>query len=216
MVIYNKNKRLECVIDISSNFLAGKLGKIKGVIDTGCGITRISVCDLYGIKDTSNMLWHKRKMLNLFRNNTQGISLIKSIGVNDSKGKEDLPSLKDIDIINRKDIGFLCKVQNISLNGVSFGDTYVKLLYNAGSPNLIGMSFLETIDWSYESNTAVFTIVEPSNSYSICFNKAKDLFYNKGYTVGKLREELLKDFSIQDVNRTLNELLKGMSYIDIY
>lgn len=217
--LYNVGKKIQCPIKVSSEYLGDSEWSVSGIIDTGCQTTRLSVCSLFGARESVGIVpEHKKIMLRKARSGDGSVELIRGVGVNDKRIKIDLYSLSDDEILSRADIGFKCSASNLSLAGESFGETTISLYYKEGSPNLIGMSLLGNLDWDYNSKTSIFTISSNSNTEkdrirnTSCIEKIKDLLFNKKYTIGQIEKELIEYFPKQSIDYALCEVMQDLYY----
>lgn len=145
--ISEENNRLTCMVKLPIAIHGVEFPAIVGVIDTGCQMTRVSICDAYkGLIDTKEL---KKEELYYYRN--KATKAVRTVGVNDTPRRGSIWSLSDKEILLSEDIGFIHSVPNILINGEFFGETEVTFAYKENSHTLIGMSLLKNFYWNYEN-----------------------------------------------------------------
>lgn len=207
--ILEKNYKLACMIDLSLEINGIKLPMSKGIIDTGCQFTRISINDI--CKGLIDPFLLKAEDIRLYR---QGkINVLKSIGVNDKFINEDLSLLSDSQLMSREDIGFLHTVDNLQINGQNIGSHVVKYAYRYNSPTLIGMNILKKFEWSYKDGVfKLSTKTSKGSSISECIKKLSKLIFNDRLLISEAITSLSDEFTEDCINTSLPIVLGDTYY----
>lgn len=214
ITLYNINGKILCNLNVVFNLFTYCPKTILSThVDTGCRITRISLCKLYKIKNPNNLAPLKKDLLNLARQGNKDIKLVRPFGVNEKKVSYDLYALSDQEIIQDETIGFSMYADDFLINNTSFGKEKVNVFVNDGV-NLLGMSFLQKHDWKFVSNTDKF-ILEDSSSVSkaSCIEKFKELLKKK-LKINTITNILQSQFgfSTEDIAYAENVVLADLYY----
>lgn len=195
-------------LNFKGNFLSSRIK-----IDTGCTLTSIALGDIL-----------KRDILNRYILDDYHSFLkcgypkaVYSIGVNDRDvTRKGIFDYSDDEILKRNDVGFAYTVTNLTVGGISFGKSKVKIMYNRKGSSLLGMNILR----NYNSrvirldNKCYFILNKDCLSDKLnCMKLMKSLLYNTNKTIEDVKNIASKDYSEDCINDSLADLLSDQVVI---
>ena len=202
---------------VSKNrFLDGTFFKGKMKIDTGCGISTISVSNIYKDIDSSIL---KLKDIELYRSGK--IEAKRSFGVNDRKlqnslkkdGKLDLSKCTDDEILNDEKVCFIHKTNDIKLNGLSFGELYFSINYDRPSPSLLGVNFIKNFNSEILKINGFSYFILGNEDNSTLLEKVYNLLKGKVIIKDIISELHKQGYNTQSINNAIVQAVQH-TYLD--